>query len=198
MSPASTGHGAATGATAAAADDATALSLRDAGLAFGTKVLWTGLDLDVDRGEFVAVLGANGAGKTCLLRSVLGLQPLTAGEVRVAGRTVRRGRRDIGYVPQQRRIDELTPMRVRDVVRQGLDGHRWGIARPGRVDWRRVDAALARVDASDLADTPIGVLSGGSSNVSGSRRRSSGTRRCCCATNRCCPSTWRASGPSPR
>ena len=61
------------------------------------------------RGEFVAVLGANGSGKTSLLRVILGLQPLTAGRVDVAGRPARRGSEDIGYVPQQRRQSTRSP-----------------------------------------------------------------------------------------
>lgn len=138
-----------------------ALALWGGCLRYGSRVLWSDLDLDVADGEFVAVLGANGAGKTSLLRVVLGLQAMTSGTVTVAGRPVRRGNGDVGYIPQQRRVDPLTPLRVRDVVRQGLDGHRWGIARPGGVDWERVDEALVRVDAYDLADSPVGVLSGG-------------------------------------
>jgi zinc/manganese transport system ATP-binding protein len=63
-------------------------------------------------------------------------------------------------VPQQRRVDPRTPLRARDVVGQGLDGHRWGLGRtPGHR--ARIAAALAAVDAGDLADLPIGSLSGG-------------------------------------
>ncbi|KAJ1684205.1 hypothetical protein LUZ63_020498 [Rhynchospora breviuscula] len=109
----------------------------------------------------VAVLGGNGTGKTSLLRTVLGLQDLSAGTLEVAGRAPRRGDATIGYVPQQRRIDSHTPLRVRDLVRQGLDGHRWGIGRPGRVRWDQVDAALAQVGASSYADMPLSLLSGG-------------------------------------
>ncbi len=137
------------------------LSLQGAQLRYGTRTLWSGLDLDVAPGEFVAVLGANGSGKTSLLRVVLGLQPLSAGTARIAGRAVHRGSEDIGYVPQQRRIDPLAPLRARDVVGQGLDGHRWGVGRPDRGRRRRVEAALAAVSAGQLADAPIGRLSGG-------------------------------------
>ena len=137
------------------------LRLRDAALSYGDRPLWQGLDLDVRRGEFLAVLGANGSGKTSLLRAVLGLQPLTRGRLLVAGRPPRRGNPAIGYVPQQRRVEPSTPLRSRDLVRQALDGHRWGIALPGRVPWRQVEQALAAVDAAHLGDVPVGILSGG-------------------------------------
>lgn len=137
------------------------LQLRDAALRYGTRELWSGLTLDVRPGEFLAVLGGNGSGKTSLLRAILGLQPLRAGTVLIAGRPARRGNRRVGYIQQQRRLDPLTPLRAKDVVRQGLDGHRWGPGRPGRVPWRRISAALAAVGAEGFAEMPIGALSGG-------------------------------------
>ena len=137
------------------------LRMSGAALAYGRRTLWSRLDLEVAPGEFVAVLGANGSGKTSLIRAILGLQPLRAGSVEVAGRPVRRGSDDIGYVPQQRRLDTFTPLRARDVVAQGLDGHRWGITLPAPGRRAKVDAALASVGASDYAHLPIGLLSGG-------------------------------------
>jgi zinc/manganese transport system ATP-binding protein len=137
------------------------LRLTGAALAYGSRTLWSGLDLDIAAGEFVAVLGANGSGKTSLIRVILGLQPLTAGRLEVSGRPPRRGSDDIGYVPQQRRADPLTPLRARDVVGQGLDGHRWGIGVPSAARRRRVLAALQSVGAEAYADMPIGLLSGG-------------------------------------
>lgn len=138
-----------------------ALRLEGATLRFGSRTLWEGLDLSVQPGEFLAVLGGNGSGKTSLLRAVLGLQGLTAGRVQVGGHPVGRGTMAVGYVPQHRRVDPLTPLRAKDLVRCGLDGHRWGPGSPRRIDWARIDAALALVDASDFADAPVGSLSGG-------------------------------------
>jgi zinc/manganese transport system ATP-binding protein len=137
------------------------LQLTDASLAYGRRTLWSGLDLEVAAGEFVAVLCANGSGKTSLMRVILGLQPLSAGQLTVAGKPPRRGSDDIGYVPQQRRAEPLTPLRARDVVGQGLDGHRWGIGLPSASRRRRVVAALESVGAAHYADMPIGLLSGG-------------------------------------
>lgn len=137
------------------------LRLSGAALAYGNRTLWSDLDLDVAPGEFVAVLGANGSGKTSLIKAILGLQSLSAGHIEVAGHPVRRGSDDIGYIPQQRRADPLTPLRARDVVGLGLDGHRWGIGRPSAERRRRIAAALESVGASTYANVPIGVLSGG-------------------------------------
>lgn len=137
------------------------LQLRDAAVSHGERTLWSGLDLEVGAGELLAVLGANGSGKTTLLRAVLGLQPLSAGSVAVGGRPVRRGSSRIGYVQQQRRLDPLLPVRAKDVVRMGLDGHRFGVGLPWRVRWDRVDEALAEVGAQEYAEMPFGVLSGG-------------------------------------
>jgi zinc/manganese transport system ATP-binding protein len=137
------------------------LELHGAALGYGARPLWRGLDLTVAPGEFLAVLGANGSGKTSLLQAILGLQPLTSGQILVGGGPARRGSTLIGYVPQQRRLDPLMPLRARDVVRQGIDGHHWGIGRPGKQRRAAVDAALAAVGASEYADLPVGVLSGG-------------------------------------
>lgn len=137
------------------------LELRGAALGYGDRTLWSDLDLSVRPGEFLAVLGANGSGKTSLLRVILGLQQLTAGTIRVAEAPVRRGSSLIGYIPQQRAIDPLTPLRAKDVVALGIDGHRWGIGWPSRARRERLGAALASVGAAAYADLPVGVLSGG-------------------------------------
>lgn len=151
MAPVSVNHSAST----------PAVELRSARLAYGPRVLWDGLDLDIAPGEFVAVLGPNGAGKTSLLKVLLGQVPLNAGSVRIAGRPVRRGSRRIGYVPQQRSFDPGIPLRARDLVGFGLDGHRWGVTVPSGARRRRVDAALGTVGATGYADAPVGMLSGG-------------------------------------
>jgi zinc/manganese transport system ATP-binding protein len=137
-----------------------AVSLRDATLGFGDRILWSGLNLDIERGEFVAVLGPNGSGKTSLLRVLLGLGQLSSGTVRIVGEPPGRGNRRIGYIPQQRAID--APLRGRDLVGLGLDGHRWGTGLSRMKERRqRVDQALADVGASGFAKSPVSRLSGG-------------------------------------
>lgn len=138
------------------------LRLRGAALAFGERTLWSDLDLDVMPGEFLTVLGANGSGKSTLLKAILGLQRLTAGSVEVLGEPARRGDRRIGYVPQQRLIPPGTPMRGRDLVSLGIDGHRPGIRLRGRrAIAAQVRTAIEAVRGEDFADRPVGQLSGG-------------------------------------
>jgi zinc/manganese transport system ATP-binding protein len=137
------------------------LTVRDAGLRFGPRTLWSDLNLQVDPGEFVAVLGPNGAGKTSLLRAILGLQPLTSGSIELLGAPVRRGHRQVGYIPQQRLVDRGTPLRARDFVGLGLDGHRCGLPLPNTNRRRTIDAMLATIDATSFATRRIEELSGG-------------------------------------
>jgi len=135
-----------------------AVSLRGAALRFGHHVIWEDLDLDIAPGECLAVLGPNGAGKTTLLKVLLGLLPLTAGTVTIDGRPPRRGSPVTGYVPQQKDFDRDLPIRGRDLVQFGVDGHRPGLPLTRA---RQVDAAIAAVGAQDYADAPVGLLSGG-------------------------------------
>lgn len=138
-----------------------AVELRGGTLAYGSRTLWSGLDLAVRPGEFLAVLGPNGSGKTSLLRVLLGLTPLTAGRLEVGGRPGRRGNATIGYVPQQQGLSgAAAAIRARDLVRLGVDGLSWGLRRAHGAP-ARVDEVLAAVGASDYADAPLGMLSGG-------------------------------------
>lgn len=137
------------------------VSLRGASLAFGKRTLWENLDLDIKPGEFFAVLGPNGSGKTSFLKVLLGLQQLHSGTATLGGHPVERGSRMIGYIPQQKSFAPDTPLRARDLVGLGVDGDRWGV-RLGAVKVnRRIDQLLAQVGASDYANVPVGQLSGG-------------------------------------
>ncbi|MDA8296367.1 MAG: metal ABC transporter ATP-binding protein [Actinomycetota bacterium] len=142
--------------------EAPVLSLRDVSADLAGRRVLDGVTFAVQPGEFTALIGTNGAGKTTLLRVILGLQPTSSGTVELAG--ARRGRRSVGYVPQKVLLDPDMPLRARDVVALGMDGHRLGIPvspRAGRVRRARVEAALASVDALDFADARVGTLSGG-------------------------------------
>jgi zinc/manganese transport system ATP-binding protein len=137
------------------------VELHNAAVQMGTRTLWSDLTLTLTSGEFLAVLGPNGVGKTTLLKVLLGLVPLSAGEVRVNGAPPHRGNHEVGYIPQQRAFDQNLPIRARDLVRFGFDGHRWGVSLRSRAYRQRLDDVMEAVGASAYADAPVGLLSGG-------------------------------------
>jgi zinc/manganese transport system ATP-binding protein len=141
-----------------------AIEVHDGAIALGGRRIWRDLDVTVPAGEFVAVLGPNGVGKSTLLRVVLGLQSLNRGSVRVFGRHPDEARELIGYLPQRRAFDSTLRIRGLDVVRLGADGARWGLPlTPGarRKTRGRVEEVIEQVGATGYAARPIGELSGG-------------------------------------
>lgn len=137
------------------------LRISQGALSFGGRTLWRELDLTVRPGEFLAVLGSNGSGKTSLLRAILGLQRIDSGTVEVNGVPARRGDRAIGYIPQQKIVQPGTPLRGRDLVTLGVNGHRFGLPITSRAEKAHVAELLESVGATRFADRPIGTLSGG-------------------------------------
>lgn len=121
------------------------------------------VDLEVGEGEFVALLGANGSGKTTLVRALLGLAPLTSGDLRLFGQphsTFREWHR-IGYVPQRFSAASGVPASVSEVVLTGRVARAARFRPYGRADKLAVMSALAEVGISDLAKRPVSRLSGG-------------------------------------
>ncbi|WP_329134361.1 ATP-binding cassette domain-containing protein [Streptomyces sp. NBC_01476] len=150
--------------------DATAvLELRDAAVRMGGRTLWSGVNARVEKGEFVAVLGPNGVGKSTLLKVALGLLPPAAGEVRVLGERPGRGATGhrVGYLPQRRSFDASLRIRGTDIVRLGLDGDRWGVPLPFAWSRKKAEARCRIAEVIDLvgagayAHRPIGACSGG-------------------------------------
>ncbi len=148
---------------------APAVELTGAAVRLGGRTIWSDVEALVPEGEFVAVLGPNGAGKSTLLHVLLGLLRLERGSARVLGDRPGAHNERIGYLPQRRVFDADTRVRGMDMVRLGLDGHRWGVPLPlaGRLGARsraaraRVAEAIERVGAGAYAGRPIGECSGG-------------------------------------
>jgi zinc/manganese transport system ATP-binding protein len=141
-----------------------AIGVEDASVALGGRVVWQRVSLAIELGEFVAVLGSNGAGKSTFLNVVLGLLPLRSGTMRVLGRRAGDANAHIGYLPQRHSFDESVRIRGVDLVRLGLDGAHWGVPVPGRAARERrtrVREVIELVGAAGYADRPIGGLSGG-------------------------------------
>ncbi|MDQ3953030.1 MAG: ABC transporter ATP-binding protein [Actinomycetota bacterium] len=140
-------------------------SIEVAGLtvSYDGKALVDALDLEVPERSWVALIGANGAGKTTVLRAVAGLVPFR-GSVRVGGVSVdqvprRTLARSIAYVPQRPVLPEGTS--VSDYVLMGRNPHIRYFATESRKDCDAVAAALGRLDLDAFAERDVASLSGG-------------------------------------
>ena len=144
-----------------AADPGETLAVEGVSVRLGGREVLHDVRFSIRAGEFVGLIGSNGAGKTTLLRVILGLQKPAAGQVRF-GDAAGAGRgRAVGYVPQKIELDPDMPLRARDLVGLGVDGHRFGIPVPSRGRRALVDEALRAVGATAFADARVGTLSGG-------------------------------------
>lgn len=148
---------------------APAVAFDHAGVRIGGRSIWSNVNLHIDAGRFVAILGPNGVGKSTLIKAVLGIVSLSEGRLTVLGRPPGAAGKEIGYLPQRRSFDSGLRVRGIDVVRLGIDGDRWGLPLPGgaslfasrRAERQRVDEVIDLVGASSYARRPIGEVSGG-------------------------------------
>lgn len=131
---------------------------------YGSQPVLRQINLRIERGTTLGVVGPNGGGKTTLVKLLLGLLRPTAGTIRVGGlspaEAVRRGD-VIGYLPQQPVAPGNLPLSVRQVVHLGLAGKSGLFRAHGREDTAFADALLEKVGIADLADRPVASLSGG-------------------------------------
>jgi zinc/manganese transport system ATP-binding protein len=137
------------------------LQLEDVSVRLGGREILQDVSFSIGPGEFTGLIGPNGAGKTTLLRVILGLQPTTSGSVLIDGAPRPARDSSIGYVPQKLAIEPDMPLRVRDVVSLGLDGHKFGLRLPSRARRELVSDMLTAVGAQRYANARVGELSGG-------------------------------------
>jgi len=149
------------GQTRPVADPCEILDVEGVCVTLSGRQILDNVTFGVRAGEFTGLIGSNGAGKTTLLRVILGLQRPSAGTISVAGAPRTRRNQSIGYVPQKVVLDPDMPLRARDLVGLGIDGHRFGLPVPSKKRREAVDEMLHAVDAERFADSRVGNLSGG-------------------------------------
>jgi zinc/manganese transport system ATP-binding protein len=137
------------------------LSVDGVSVSLSGRQILDDVSFTVQAGQFTGLIGPNGAGKTTLLRVILGPQRPSRGSVAVQGQPLTGRNRSIGYVPQKVLLDPDMPMRARDLVALGLDGHRFGMPLRSKERSQAVRDMLHAVDAGHFADARVGNLSGG-------------------------------------
>lgn len=157
-------------AVAGVRDTHDVLAVRDLRIVYRERQILTDASLSLQSGDFAVCTGPNGGGKTSFFRALLGLIEIAGGEVRVNGQSPRRGRVQIGYVPQNNPYDARFPLRAGEVVAMGCLGPAslwqraliWKSRASQRaVEARAVQETLARVGLADAVNEPIRTLSGG-------------------------------------
>lgn len=136
----------------------TIIALDGIGFRGSGKIILENINLSVDRGDFIAITGPNGGGKTTLLRIILKLIKPTTGTVRYLDRGLAAERLSIGYLPQKNMIDSRFPITVNEVISSGL------IAMKNLSDSERrerVERAIATVGLGERRDFTLDRLSGG-------------------------------------
>jgi ABC-type Mn2+/Zn2+ transport system ATPase subunit len=130
---------------------------------YGPVPILTDVYLRLEQGQFVVLSGANGTGKSTLLKILLGLLRPEGGTVRVLGGSPADPavRRQVGYAPQGLRMATSLPVSVTEVVSAGLTPSKGLLHRLDRKDWTRVTEAIEAVGLGDLSAECLFELSGG-------------------------------------
>lgn len=151
------------GVTGTAAAVAREAAVAAEGLAIGYQgdVVVDGIDLRVDPGTSLALVGTNGSGKSTLLRTIVGLLRPVGGRLRVLGREPGASPRRVAYLAQTRASSFILPLRAIDVVRMARFPHLGPWRRAGAEDEALVRDAMATMGVGHLAEAPLRDLSGG-------------------------------------
>jgi len=136
------------------------IEMQNVSFAYHSLPVLENVNLIVDHGEFVTIVGPNGGGKTTLLKLLLGLLHPDSGVIRVFGEKPQKSRLRTGYVPQQVSLDTKFPVTVMDVVLLGRLGNRLG-GRYSSEDRRIAARALEEARLSHLANRLFSEISGG-------------------------------------
>ena len=139
------------------------IEIRDVTFAYNGQAVLEDVNLDIRQGDFIAMIGPNGGGKTTLLKLVLGLLKPDRGTVRVMGQPASQAAPNLGYVRQDVHIHSNFPITAIDIVLMGkLDRRqRWARRQQSAANRKEAMSALERLEMAAFADKKIGELSGG-------------------------------------
>jgi len=138
-----------------------AIKLEDVCFAYKNKVVLENINLSVKYGDYLAILGANGGGKTTLLKIILGLLKPIKGKVSIMGQEPKKGLKFLGYVPQESTINKGFPLTVIDAVLMGLKSKKKFGLRYDKEDIKLASEVLDKVDMAAYKKRKMDELSGG-------------------------------------
>ncbi len=139
----------------------TAIEMKDVSVSLGDKKVLENVNVTLDEGTFLGMIGPNGGGKTTLLKVLLGLITPDKGEVHIHGKTPSNISDEVGYVPQYSNFDAQFPISVWDVVLMGRVGKLGWNPFYSKEDKKIAERSLKMVNMEDYRDRQISELSGG-------------------------------------
>lgn len=134
------------------------IQVRDLSISYDGKTVVSGLNFDVNEGDFLCIFGENGSGKSSLVKAILGLKSTASGHIHYEKGF---SRRDIGYMPQKTQIQRDFPASVGEVVLSGCQGSMGPRPFYGRAERAKADAAMERLNILDIKKESYRKLSGG-------------------------------------
>lgn len=129
--------------------------------AYDGKTVLSHVDLTVYERDFLGIIGPNGGGKTTLIKSILGLHPITQGQIRFYKNGKEVPEINMGYLPQYNDIDRKFPISVYEVVLSGLSKQKSLFRRYSQEQHEQVRQTIVRMGLEGLENRAIGELSGG-------------------------------------
>lgn len=139
------------------------LQVDNLSFSYGNKIIFENLNLKVDPGDFLALVGSNGVGKSTFLKTILGINPPTSGTIKWFGQPARQRQpwQGIGYVAQGKTFNKQFPASVREMVTAGLISQRNRFKQFPKDTVQKVDEVLDLVGLTDHSEALLGTLSGG-------------------------------------
>lgn len=134
------------------------IEIRDLSIVYDGRTVVSGLNFDIERGDYLCIFGENGSGKSSLIKAILGLKSTASGHIHFEKGF---SRREIGYMPQKTDIQRDFPAGVFEVVLSGCQGAMGLKPFYGRKEKLRAEAALLKLGISDIKNECYKNLSGG-------------------------------------
>lgn len=137
------------------------LEIKDLNFSYEKEVILKDISLGMKEGDFLAIIGPNGGGKSTLLKLILGILTPMSGDIKLFNDSFRANLSRIGYVPQNTNINIDFPIKVIDVVLMGYTESKRKLFGYSKAEIQKAMEVLEQVGISSLAQNKIGSLSGG-------------------------------------
>lgn len=139
----------------------TALLISDLNIYYNSKEpVIRGINIDLQEGDFISIIGPNGSGKTTLIKTILGVHSNYKGNIEIYGKKIENiDSSSIGYVPQVKTLDRSFPAKVYELVNSGLKKSWSGIINKGNVE--KIKDILTQLNSENLYNRRLSELSGG-------------------------------------